>query len=179
MILPVVYYGDPRLRKKADLVQGITPEIRKLVADMIETMDVKNGIGLAAPQVGHSLRIFVLRNYLEVEEGELGLSDPLVYINPKIISISKETAVETEGCLSIPGIREKVERPLAIVIEAMNLDGNLFREEITGYNARVRLHENDHLNGVLFIDRMEGARRKKIDNFLKQIAAKYKASKPK
>jgi peptide deformylase len=170
MILEIVYYGDERLRKKANLVESVTPEIKKLVADMIETMDVKSGIGLAAPQVGVSLSLFVLRNYEEKEEGKISLSAPQVYINPKILQASKETCSEVEGCLSIPGIREKVERPLAILIEAMDLEGNLFREEIIGYNARVRLHENDHLNGVLFIDRIARGRRKKIDPALKQLA---------
>jgi peptide deformylase len=174
MILEVVCYGDPILRRKADPVLEITQELRDLTYNMVETMDAKNGIGISAPQIGRSIRLFVLRNYQETKEGELGLSDPIVYINPKIISVSRETCSETEGCLSIPGIREKVERPISIVLEALDLDGNLFKEEISGYNARVRLHENDHLNGVLFIDRLGSFRRKKIDSMLKQIAVKCK-----
>lgn len=175
MILKVVHYGEKLLRTKCAEVEKITPEIIQLVSDMIETMDVKNGVGIAAPQVGHSLRLFVLRNYIETEEGESDLSDPKVYINPKILSKSEDTCCEIEGCLSIPGIREEVQRPVSIVIEAMDLEGNLFKEELTGYNARVRMHENDHLNGVLFIDRISPVRRKKIAHFLKQLEDKYKS----
>jgi len=171
MILPVVLYGQKILRTKCKEVRGITPEIRELVANMIETMDSKNGVGIAAPQVGVDLRLFVLRNYIE-KEGETELSAPTVYINPKIVSKSEETCVEAEGCLSIPGIREEVERPFAIVIEATDLEGNRFTEEVAGYNARVRMHENDHINGVLYIDRISPARKKKIAPILKEIEKK-------
>ena len=172
MVLPIVFYGNKLLRARCAEVVEITPWIRQLVADMIETMDAKNGIGIAAPQVGHSLRIFVLRNYIEVED-KTELSPPQVYINPKILHKSEETCIETEGCLSIPGIREEVERPVSITIEAMDLEGNHFTEELSGYNARVRMHENDHINGVLFIDRIHPIRRKKIAHFLKQIEERH------
>ncbi len=172
MILPIVHYGQKLLRTKCAEVGEITPNILQLVADMIETMSVKNGVGIAAPQVGYSLRIFVASDYIENEEGESLLSKPRVYINPKIVSKSEETCFETEGCLSIPGIREEVERPISIVMEATDLEGNLFTEELTLYNARIRMHENDHLNGVLFVDRLSPLKRKKIAHFLKQIEAK-------
>ncbi len=176
MILSVVKYGSKILRTKCQNVEEITPEIRELVQNMVETMDAARGIGIAAPQVGSLLRIFVLRNYIELEGGESALSaEYQVYINSKILSCSKETVTETEGCLSIPGIREKVVRPYQIVIEAMDLDGKIFQEELTGYNARVRMHESDHLNGVLFIDRIAKSRRKKIDPILKALEAKLLA----
>ncbi len=174
MILSVVKYGSKILRTKCLLVEDINEEIRQLVFNMVETMDAAKGIGIAAPQVGHLLRIFVLRNYIEKGEDSFEISsDYQVYINPKILSVSKETAFEVEGCLSIPGVREEVERPLKIEIEALDLEGNLFKETLFGYNARVRLHENDHLHGVLFIDRIAKNRRKKIDPVLKQLEAKF------
>jgi peptide deformylase len=181
MILPVVLYGEKILRTKCREIEEITPEIRQLVQDMIETMDAKKGIGIAAPQVGKDLRLFVLRNYLPKEGGYLPkereeeeLSEPQVYINPKILSKSPETCIESEGCLSIPGIRGEVERPVSIIIEATDLNGNTFREEVQGYNARVRMHENDHINGVLFIDRLPPAIKKKIAPLLKKKIEKPK-----
>ena len=173
MVLPIIYYGNKLLRKKCEPIEVITDEIKSLAEDMIKTMDAQKGIGLAAPQIGHPIRLFVLRNYIEDEDSDQEFSDPQVYINPKILKVSKETDLEIEGCLSIPGIREQVERPLTIVIEAMDLEGKLFTEEIFGYNARVRLHENDHLNGVLFIDRISIAKKKKIEPVLAQLEKKH------
>lgn len=175
MILPLVYYGSKLLRTKCAPILEITDEIKKLASDMVETMDVSRGIGLAAPQVGHLVRLFVLRNYIEVSEEELTLSDPLVYINPKLIAHTPQKILDSEGCLSIPGIRGEVERPLKITIEAMDLEGRVFVEELEGYNARVRLHELDHLNGVLFIDRMALRPRKKMEPFLKELEKKHQS----
>ena len=173
MLLPIIYYGNKLLRKKCEPIEIITDEIKDLVENMIQTMDAQKGIGLAAPQIGHPIRLFVLRNYIEDESSDQEFSDPQVYINPKILKVSKESDFEIEGCLSIPGVREEVERPLSILIEATDLEGKLFTEEIFGYNARVRLHENDHLNGVLFIDRIPVGKRKKIAPVLVQIEKKY------
>jgi peptide deformylase len=175
MILPIVYYGNKLLRAKCLPVEKIDEDLVKLVQDMIETMDAKKGIGISAPQVGHLLRLFVLRNYVE-KNGKTEFSEPLVYINPKILSPSKEEVEEEEGCLSIPGIRESVLRPYSIVIEATNLQGELFQEEVFGYNARVRMHENDHINGTLFIDRLPKIKRKKLEPLLKQIETRYNTS---
>lgn len=169
MLLHLRYYGDPVLRKKCSPVGKITEEIRQLVLDMIETMDNSNGIGLAAPQVGKDLRLFVLRNYISNEKGELSLSDPKVFINPRLFDHSQEMVEEEEGCLSIPGIRSLVPRPVRIKIEATDLEGKLFTEELEGYNARVRMHENDHLNGVLFIDRIDERTRREIEPLLRDI----------
>lgn len=173
MQLPIRIYGDPVLRKRAEPVGEITDEIRQLVLNMVETMDRNNGIGLAAPQVGHSLRLFVLRNYIEGEDGHLRVSDPQVYINPKIISFGKGTLTDTEGCLSIPGIRSAVERPDSVIIESTNLNGQRVTEEIVGYNARVRMHENDHINGTLFIDRISSNERKRLEPLLREIKKKH------
>jgi peptide deformylase len=174
MILRIRYYGDKILREKAKPIEVITEEIRTLARDMIETMDKSNGIGLAAPQVGHSIRLFVVRNYIEAPNAQLTLSAPHVYINPKLSNPSLKKVEDTEGCLSIPGIRGEVERPLKITIEALDLNGNPFIEHLEGINARVRMHENDHLNGVLFIDRVSLRQKKKMEPHLKLIEEKYK-----
>ena len=173
MKLDLRYYGDPALRQKAKPVEEITEEIRQLVNNMIETMLAYNGIGLAATQVGHMLRIFVSNVDFEDEEGEVHLCDPLVYINP-VISNPSETIVErSEGCLSIPKLNVPVARPLTIELEAMDLDGNMFKKECYGYLARNIMHENDHLNGVLFIDRIKGKRRTLLEPELRSIKQQY------
>lgn len=170
MRLPLAFYGQKILRTHCKSVTVFDVALRELVENMVETMDAARGIGIAAPQVRQDLRLFVLRNYIEGEEkGGALSSEYYVYINPKILWVSKEKMRDVEGCLSIPGIREEVDRPYAIGIEAMDLEGKIRQEEWQGYNARVRLHENDHLNGVLFIDRIDKSRRKKIDPLLQKI----------
>ncbi len=173
MLLPIHFYGNSVLRKHCTPIQEITDEIRQLVKDMIETMDKSNGIGLAAPQVGYPIRMFVCRSYIFAEDDSWTLSEPKVYINPKLSSPSERFLTDTEGCLSLPKLRLEIDRPDSIIIEAMDIDGNLFREELEGYNARVRMHENDHINGVLFIDRIDAQTRKKLDPLLREIKKKY------
>lgn len=169
MNLPLRYYGDPILRKKSAPITEITEKIRELIDNMIETMDANNGIGLAAIQVGYPLLLFVLRRYLYLADGQGRLSDEAyVYVNPKIIDHSPENRSQAEMCLSIPNIELDIVRPDSITIvssqlhpnnfgpvRTQKLDGGQLTEELTGINARVALHENDHLNGVLFIDRAD------------------------
>jgi peptide deformylase len=171
--LPLRFYGDPILRTRCLPIESITDEIKQLVQDMIETMDADKGCGLAAPQVGHSLRVFVLRDYVETPQGDVVLSEPRVYINPKLSNPSLKKVLDTEGCLSIPGIRAELERPIKIRIEAIDLEGRSFVEEVEGYNARIRMHENDHINGVLYIDRLNLRRRKKVEPLLQELQKKY------
>jgi len=173
MKLPLLYYGHPILRKKCEPITEITDDLKKLVADMIETMEANDGVGLAAPQVGRPIRLFILCDYTEEEDGSLSMSKPKVYINPKLINPSSDVVEDIEGCLSIPGLRENVVRPWKILVEAMDLEGNTFQEEIEGYNARCRMHENDHLNGVLYVDRVDAATKKKLEPVLKQMKKKY------
>lgn len=175
MILSIIMLGDPLLRKKAEEITIFDDELKVLVLNMIETMDAMNGIGLAAPQVGISKRLFVLRNYLETDSDEVELSDPVVYINPKIVNRSKELLYDEEGCLSIPGVRGSVYRPSWIEIEAVNEKNEPFRQKVEGFNARVRLHEYDHLDGVLFIDMLSFDQKKKIKHKLQEIEKKTKA----
>jgi peptide deformylase len=173
MELKLYYYGHPILRKRCEPITEITEEIRKLAKDMIETMDKNDGAGLAAPQVGRAIRMFVLRSYIISEEGRWSQSEPKVYINPKLTSPGAHMLIEAEGCLSVPGLRVDVWRPDKITVEAMDLEGNVFIEELEGYNARLRMHENDHLNGVLHIDRISERDRHNIDSALRQIKKKY------
>ncbi len=168
-VLPLVYYDDQILRKKADPVHEITLEIKKLVEEMVETMDACSGIGLAAAQVHYSIRIFVIRTPIEKEDGKFDLGDVKVFINPLLSSPSEENWKASEGCLSIPTIRKEVERPKEITVEYTALDGTRQRERFSGWAARVIMHENDHLNGVLFIDRLSVEDKLELKPILKQL----------
>jgi peptide deformylase len=163
---PLAYYGDAVLRQKAQPVESITPEIEEIVRDMIETMDgIPDvvSVGIAAPQVHISLRIFIVRPVDEDENGKLIFHPPLICINPTISNPSTETEELSEGCLSIPGLSAPVRRPLSITLKATGLDGVEFERRFTGYEARIVMHENDHLNGVLFIDRLSPAEKQRLD----------------
>src|SRR5690348_12809693 len=104
--LPVIYYDNPILRKKCAPIETITPEIRQLAQDMLETVDTSDAIGIAAPQVGHSIRLFVCRFYLITEEGQFTITpESYVFINPKITILNRDTEIHDEGCLSLPGFR--------------------------------------------------------------------------
>jgi peptide deformylase len=173
MKLPLAYYGNPILRKKGAKVESITDEIRSLVANMIETMHESHGIGIAAPQVHQSLAIFITCPPVEGPDGTFQPGTPKVYINPKILSHGEDAWVHDEACLSIPKLRGDVERPKMIKIQAMDLNGVTFEEELYGWDARVFLHENDHINGVLFIDRIHGKKRKEMEPALREIKKKY------
>ncbi len=156
MILEVVQYGDSALREKCEPVLEITDEIRQLAKDLEETVLDKNGAGLAAPQVGRPIRMFVIVYDSAVnEEGRPVLCPPKFYLNPKLSDPSEEKITLEEGCLSIPGFFGEVERPESITVEAMDLEGKVFTERVDKWRARVIMHENDHLNGVLFMDRLD------------------------
>jgi peptide deformylase len=173
MKLPLAYYGNPVLRKKAALIHEITDEIRQLAADMIETMHAENGIGLAAPQIHHSLAIFVTNVPHEDADGEWVDGEDRVYINPKILEISTDFCESKEGCLSIPKLFAIILRPCYIIVEALDLEGNRIERELSGLDAHNFLHENDHLNGVLFIDRLKPNERKRIETQLRMIKKKF------
>lgn len=173
MILPLVYYDDKRLRTKCESITTITDELQTLARDMIETTRANKGLGLAAPQIGKLIRLFVL-DFTECDdEGYPIVGDPLVFINPVITNPSKEVVTDFEGCLSIPGLREEVTRPKTITVTALDLDGNEFSIEASDYFARAIMHENDHLNGVLYIDRVPPYVRKAIKKDLQAIKRKY------
>lgn len=148
MVLDVVKLGDDFLRKTVAPVTEVNDEIRKLIDDMFDTMIELNGVGLAGPQVGKDLRIFVAMADDDVRR---------VFINPQIIKTSEELSDYDEGCLSIPQVYETITRPVAVTVQAINEKGRPFTLEADGLLARIIQHENDHLNGILFIDRGDKA----------------------
>lgn len=173
----LTYYGNPILRKKTARVTEITDEIRQLVSDMVDTMHEYNGIGLAAPQVDQSLALFITEAPIRVEgePEENWLPGKLrVFINPKLSGHSEEQWMRGEGCLSIPSVYGAVPRPIYVTVEATDLDGNLFTEEFSWLEARAIMHENDHINGVLFIDRIHGKERKEMDPVLNAVKKKFR-----
>lgn len=177
MIRKVVYYGDPVLRKRCGEVKEVNDEIRVLIQDMIETMDAYHGVGLAAPQIAVSLRIFVLRNSIINEKGEYSLSkEAYAYINPKITPMTHEEDEFGERCLSLPGLTVRIWRPRKIKVEALDASGKSFEETLEDYNARVRMHENDHLNGVLIPDRADPKTRRLLEPSLRALKKKYHSS---
>jgi len=157
-ILEVRLYGDPILRRRAEPVRAVTPEIARFLDDMVETMYDQVGIGLAAPQVGIGLRMLVL------DEGK-GVAR--AYLNPVIVEQGGRVVAE-EGCLSLPGIFAEVERAEWVVVEAQDRSGAPVRERASGLLARVFQHEIDHLDGILFIDRLDKVTRDRIKRRIKK-----------
>ena len=151
-LLTVRLYGDPILRQVAASVREITPEIKRIIADMTETMWHQVGIGLAAPQVGLPHRILVM------DDGKGGAE---ALLNP-VIETRTGTVREEEGCLSLPGIFAEVERAKSIKVSAMAIDGQPMSLEVSGLKSRVVQHELDHLDGILFIDRLPPVTRDRI-----------------
>jgi peptide deformylase len=166
-------YNDPVLRAKALPIETITPEIEKLGRDLIETMILYKGVGLAAPQVGILLRIFVIQDERLDEKGEWIGCEPEVIINPVLSKPSSEKTVMQEGCISLPGLYLDVSRPETIHIRYQNIKGEWVEELLQGFRARVMMHENDHLNGVLTFDRIDKKERKKVESQLQAIDKKY------
>lgn len=172
MVLSLFYYDHPILRKKSQPIELINDEIKKFAQDMVASMIHYNGVGLAAPQVGKSIRLIVIRDEFVNEDGEFRLGPPEILINPILSSPSKEMEKMAEGCLSIPGIHAEVERPTKIKVKYLTLDNQTIEEEPIGFRARVIMHENDHLNGVLYVDRVSSDERIKIESSLKELKAK-------
>ena len=168
-LLPLAYYGAPVLRKDADPVAAITEDVRTLVEEMVETMDANAGIGLAAPQVHRSIRIFVMHKPIDLGEGKRELGEVKVLINPVVSMPSEETQTGPEACLSIPTLRGDVVRPMAITVEYSDLEGNRIVERVSGLEARVVLHEYDHINGILFIDHLSEAERNHLEPYLQML----------
>lgn len=177
MKLKLRYYGDPVLRKRAEPIVEVTDEIREIAESMIELIrdPALNAIGIAAPQVGILLRMFVSFVYPDKEDGEPNyqFDKPLVFINPKLSEPSYELEQMSEGCLSLPKMRADVIRPHAIDFEATDLEGNVIKERNVGFLARHRMHEIDHLNGVLYIDRIKGKARTMLEPQLRRLKKEY------
>lgn len=166
-VLPIIKVGHPTLRKVAKRVEKFDEILQKVVDDLIETMRVNEGIGLAAPQVNIAERFFVIDKKLINEDWEAQ-----AYINPEILSTDGLEKVE-EGCLSIPGVRLDVVRPFSINVRYQNTEGETIDEQMEDLLARVFQHENDHLNGVLFIDKINDFQRKLIEPRLREIEGVY------
>jgi peptide deformylase len=148
----IIKVGDPRLREKSREVSEITPEIGQLIDDMVETMHAAEGIGLAAVQIGELDRIIVIE--LPEDEEVPGSGEEYIVVNPEIVKLSREIETGIEGCLSIPGYVGEVERSFETVIRGLDRHGHPFKLRPRGYLARVFQHEIDHLEGVLYIDRL-------------------------
>ena len=174
MILPVVAYGDPVLRKEADEVEKAQEGLTILIENMWETMYKAEGVGLAAPQIGRSLRLFVVDGspFGEGDKGDAGCKDfKRVMINPVLFEASEDCDVMEEGCLSIPGVREPVERPVSVKVEYYDADWVLREEALSGIAARIVQHENDHLDGVMIPDYVPILKKALLQGKLKEISA--------
>ena len=185
MVLPVVRYGDPVLRKKGAKIESITPEIQQLVADMFETMKHAHGIGLAAQQVGRALQLTTIdlrgvkdrpsRLWLAGQEADVESFMPLVLINPVVRPVGTR-ASGPEGCLSFPDIFGEIERTAEAEVTAQNERGESFSFKAGGLLARAIQHEVDHLNGILFIDRMDTETRADVQPDIDVLLAKTKVA---
>jgi peptide deformylase len=168
MIYPIRAYGDPVLREGCKEIETIDEEVRKLVSDMYETMDASDGVGLAAPQIGKNLRLFVIDSTAFKDEDDAGIRT--AFLNPTILEeVGDEWAFE-EGCLSIPEVREDVMRQPEVTLRFTTVDGVQKEETFKGLTARVIQHEYDHIEGVLFIDHLSAFKRKLLKTKLNQIS---------
>ena len=164
MILDIVVYPDPRLKEVCKPITEVTDEIRQLAADMLETMYAAPGVGLAAPQVGRNIRMLVMDPAMKDEEKQ-----PRVLINPELTLSGEEVVSEQEGCLSVPmNYRADVHRMSNVHLRAMDLDGNIIEEYLEEFPAIIMQHEYDHLDGILFIDKISRLRRTLYDSKVKK-----------
>jgi peptide deformylase len=180
MIREIVIYGDPVLRKKGKDIVKITDEIRAFAQDMIETMHEAHGVGLAAQQVGEAIQLTVIdvsdtenrpsRMWIDGEEVDPKEHMPLILINPQL-ELSRETEIGPEGCLSFPEVTADIPRAEHVGVAALDLEGKPVSFEAEGLLSRAVQHETDHLNGILFIDRMSSASKVTLASKLKKLAA--------
>ena len=178
MKLPIVKYGDPVLRAKGRRVTKVDERIRALASDMLETMHAANGVGLAAQQVGEALQLTVVdvseaeeqSSRLKINGVEIdpAIAMPLILLNPEL-RLGDETMCGTEGCLSFPEITAEIERAEAVKLKAETLGGEIVEVEASGLLARALQHEVDHLNGILFIDRMSSVSKASLSSRLKRL----------
>ena len=184
MILEIVKYGNPVLRQKGAKIESITPEIKKLIADMFETMEANHGVGLAAQQIGRALQLTVIDvrgaqkerpSTLELDGKPADISEimPLVLINPLVTPVN-DKAKGSEGCLSFPEIFGEINRPESVDVTALNEKGKPISFRCGGLLARAVQHETDHLNGILFIDRMDKKVKEEIQPELDELQAETK-----
>ncbi|NCF13569.1 MAG: peptide deformylase [Verrucomicrobiaceae bacterium] len=178
MVLEITQYGNPVLRKKCSKIDEVNESIHKLAEDMIETMIDAHGVGLAAPQIGEDIRMAVVDvshdpeciSFLKVNGADAKMEDvmPLVFINPEL-ELDGPRETDTEGCLSIHDIQAKVRRPSIVKATLPQLDGSIMELESDGLLARALQHEVDHLNGILFVDRISPASKLSVKRKLKRL----------
>jgi peptide deformylase len=165
-LLPIKIYGEEILRETSSAIENIDGETVKFLRDLEQTMLYAKGLGLAANQVGRAARAFAI----DLSQFDV-LAEPRVIINPEIMEVSNDPVIAEEGCLSFPGLYQVIERPDKVTIKSINLDGKEYYFEAKGLVARVVQHEIDHLNGVLFIDKLTPAQRTLIKRKLTRIKA--------
>lgn len=161
-VLPILSYPDPRLRTIATPVKEVTTEIKTLISDMIETMYDAEGIGLAASQVDKHIQLIVM----DLSENK---DTPIVFINPKVTPLVEEKQPYEEGCLSVPEVYDKVERPNKVRIEALDQDGKAIDQEAEGLLAVCIQHEMDHLNGIIFVDYLSHLKQTRARDKVKKV----------
>lgn len=177
MIYPIVIYGSPVLRNKSVEITPDYPELKKLIDDMFLTLTEAEGVGLAAPQIGKNIRLFIVDCTPWGDEEEVCRDYKRAFINPEIYAVSEETDLFNEGCLSLPGLHEDVRRPVAIRMRYLDENFEEHDEEFDGLRARVIQHEYDHLEGKVFTDRLSPLRRQLLKSKLLNFAkGKYRAA---
>jgi len=171
MILPIVAYGSNVLRSQCKEIDSSYSNLDQLIENMFETMYAASGVGLAAPQINKSIRLFIVdTSPFKDDDSPDHVVCKKIFINPKITSITGESWSFSEGCLSIPEVREDVKRLSEITIEYFDKDFNKHTETYDGLNARVILHEYDHIEGILFVDKISPLRKRMIKGKLKDIS---------
>ena len=168
MIYPVTVFGDPILRKKTEPITKDFKDLKGFIQNMFDTMYASDGVGLAAPQVGQAIRVFILDSTSTDDEEPEGIKK--AFINPQILEKFGDEWVMNEGCLSLPEIREDVQRPESIRIKYLDEDFNEHEETYSGFNSRVIQHEYDHLDGVLFVDYLNPLRKRILKTKLTAIS---------
>lgn len=173
MILPIYIYGQPVLRKESQDIPADYPGLKELISDMFETLTASEGVGLAAPQIGKDIRLAVIDLdvlYDDSDEFKKYKDFRKAYINPHILEYDDtETETMEEGCLSLPGIHERVTRPKRILVKYLDEDMQPYEEWVDGYLARVMQHEFDHLNATVFTDRISPLRKQLIKSKMKAL----------
>ena len=170
MILPIVAYGDPVLKQVANDIDAEYPNLKQLIEDMENTMEKASGVGLAAPQIGLSIRLFIIDSTLMMDEGEEDKGIREVFINAEMIEETGTDWAFEEGCLSIPDIREDVYRKDTITIKYLDKDFKEHTKTFYGMTARVIQHEYDHIEGILFIDHLKPLKKKLLNKRLRRIS---------
>lgn len=170
MILPIVAYGDPVLKRVADDITPDYPNLQQLIKDMENSMERANGVGLAAPQIGLSIRLFIIDSTLMMEDGEEDKGVREVFINAEMIEETGDEWAFEEGCLSIPDIREDVYRKGTITIKYFDKDFKEHTKTFDGLTARVIQHEYDHIEGILFVDHLKPLKKKLLNKRLRKIS---------